>query len=437
MPARVEGKPRVAFYTLGCKVNQCDTAELAALFVRCGYQVVPFGEPAEVYAINTCLVTRTAAQKSRQVVRKVAQRYPQALIVVTGCYAQLLPQELALLPGVRVVAGLSHRRLLPDLVEEARSSGRQLVAVGELPAVFENLTALPEGRTRALLKVQEGCRDFCTYCIVPYARGPCRSRPPEAVLEEARRLLRSGMMELVLTGTHLGLYGQDLSPSLSLSQLIRRLLDLPALRRLRLSSIEPLEVTEELIELLRGEARFCPHLHLPLQSGDDSILRRMGRRYTTDQYRELVHRLRRAVPGLAITTDVLVGFPGETEAAFNRTESLLRELQLSGLHVFPYSPRPGTPAAGFSGQLPRSEIKRRVDRLLLLGEELRQRYAERFLGREVDVLLERVESGQGRGLSSHYLTVIVEGASLVSGHLVRVRVKRVVEGILYGVLAHR
>ncbi|RDV81286.1 tRNA (N(6)-L-threonylcarbamoyladenosine(37)-C(2))-methylthiotransferase MtaB [Ammonifex thiophilus] len=423
---------RVAFYTLGCKVNQCDTAEMAALFARRGYQIVDFGEPADVYVINTCVVTHTAAQKSRQAIRRAWRRNPRSLVVVTGCYAQLDPEFISSLPGVRVVAGIGAKRELPNLVEEARRSGKQLVAVGDAPYSFEDLPAYFFGRTRAFLKVQEGCRDFCTYCIVPYIRGPCRSRPLEAVLEMARHFLREGFVELVLTGTHLGLYGQDLTPPLNLAHLVERLLELPELKRLRLSSIEPLEVTPDLIELLRRDSRFCPHLHIPLQSGDDEILRRMGRRYTTAQYRELVARLREAVPDIAITTDVMVGFPGETEEAFARTEQLLRELELAGMHVFPYSPRPGTPAARFPDRVPWPEVERRLERLLLLRDELRQRYAGRFLGREVEVLLEKVEGKQGLGLSPHYLSVIVFGPHLSPGKLVRVRVERVAEGTLYG-----
>jgi len=425
----------VAFYTLGCKVNQYETAALASLFARRGYRVVEdFETVADVYVVNTCTVTKTADQKSRQAIRRAIRRNPDAVVVVTGCYAQLNAETVAKIPGVGVVVGVWGREKIVDLVEEAMSAGRQVVAVQDFPARcdFEELPTLFTARTRAYLKIQEGCGDFCTYCLVPYARGPSRSRKPEAVLREARRLLDAGFKELVLTGIHLGHYGLDLQPPVSLVELIARLLELPGLGRLRLSSLEPKEVTPALVELLATKPRFCPHLHLPLQSGDDTVLRRMGRRYTTAEYQALVHFLRERVPDIALTTDVMVGFPGETEEAFARTVSFIREMAFSGLHVFKFSPRPGTPAAGFPEQVPGPEKERRLKILLAVGNELAHRFAVRFTGRVVRVLVEgRNPEGLWEGLSEYYLPVVFVAEGDWAGGIVPVEVARVEGQVLH------
>ncbi|MEW6572505.1 MAG: tRNA (N(6)-L-threonylcarbamoyladenosine(37)-C(2))-methylthiotransferase MtaB [Bacillota bacterium] len=426
----------VALYTLGCKVNQYESAALASLFARRGYKVVEdFETVADVYVINTCTVTRTADQKSRKAVRRAVRRNPSAVVVVTGCYAQLDPEAVAGISGVDVVIGTVGRDKLVDLVEEAMTTGRQVIAVKDFPAgcEFEELPALFTSRTRAYLKIQEGCRDFCTFCVVPYARGPLRSRRPDAVLREAGRLLDAGFKELVLTGIHIGHYGIDLQTPVNLPGLISQILKLPGLCRLRLSSIEPKEVSPALVELLAEDARFCPHLHIPLQSGDDAVLQRMGRRYTAAEYREAVQSLRKRVPDIAITTDVMVGFPGETESAFTNTVSFVRSIGFSGLHVFKFSARPGTPAARFPDQVPGTVKEQRLKIMLDTGTGLAHSYAKRFQGRRVTVLVEGKNAAElWEGLSENYLPVVFKADGALSGLMVNVVITEVQGNVLHG-----
>ncbi|MEW5762108.1 MAG: tRNA (N(6)-L-threonylcarbamoyladenosine(37)-C(2))-methylthiotransferase MtaB [Bacillota bacterium] len=429
----------VAFYTLGCKVNQYESDAMAGLFLRRGYRVVPFNSRADVYVVNTCTVTGTAAQKSRQAIRRALRANPGAVVAVTGCYAQVAPQEVAAIPGVRVVLGTRGHGKIVDLVERAAAGEPQVVAVADVEEIgaFEELPVVAAGsRTRALLKVQEGCREFCTYCIVPYARGPLRSRAPEKVLAEARALVAAGHRELVLTGTHLGLYGADLPGGPDLAGLVARLLDLPGLLRLRLSSIEPLEITPGLLELMAGSPVLCPYLHIPLQSGDDRILARMGRRYTAAGYAAVVERVRRAVPEAGIYADVMVGFPGEDEEAFAKSRAFVASLELAGLHVFQYSPRPGTPAAGFREQVPPPVRRRRAEAMLALDRALRQRFAGLFLGREVAVLVEEtVRGGLCSGYTPQYVRTVFRNAAARVGEVVAVLAERVENGIIEGTAA--
>lgn len=425
----------VAFYTLGCKVNQYESAALASLFARRGYRVVEdFETVADVYVVNTCTVTATADQKSRKAVRRATRRNPEAVVVVTGCYAQLNPEAVARIPGVSVILGTTGREKLVDLVEEAMRTSRQVVAVkGFSTGEFEELPALFTARTRAYLKIQEGCRDFCTFCLVPYARGPLRSRKPDAVLYEARRLLDAGFKELVLTGIHIGHYGIDLQPPMELAGLISRIVKLPGLRRLRLSSIEPKEVSPALAELMAEGGPFCPHLHIPLQSGDDAVLVRMGRRYNTAEYREVVESLRKRIPDIAITTDVMVGFPGETESEFANTVAFVRAIGFSGLHVFKFSARPGTPAAEFPNQVPGKVKEERLRIMLETGSELANSYAGNFYGRIVTVLVEgKKAGGLWEGLTEHYLPAVFEAEGALSGLLVNVAITAVKGKVLYG-----
>ncbi|MEW6182885.1 MAG: tRNA (N(6)-L-threonylcarbamoyladenosine(37)-C(2))-methylthiotransferase MtaB [Bacillota bacterium] len=427
--------PSVAFYTLGCKVNQYESAALASLFAGHGYHIVDPGTGADVYVINTCTVTGTADQKSRQAVRRAVRRNPNATVVVTGCYAQLSPEKVAAIPGVDIVIGTSGRKEMVKMVEKAMTTGSRIVRVHDFTddCAFEEIPALFEARTRAYLKIQEGCRDFCTYCLVPYARGPLRSRFPDAVLQEAERLVAAGFKELVLTGINIGNYGIELSPTVGLHRLISLILELPGVARVRLSSIEPGNVVPGLGDLMADEPRFCPHLHLPLQSGDDDILRLMGRRYRTADYRAMVGRLRERMPDVSVSTDVMVGFPGETEAAFTNTVSFIHETGFSGLHVFKFSPRPGTPAQTFSGQVHGREKERRLRLLLEESGDLTAAFAARFVGRVVHVLVERMcPEGFCEGFSEHYLPVAFEGAEESAGRIVPVKISAFDKGVLNG-----
>lgn len=429
---------RVAIHTLGCKVNQYESASLAGLFLERGYRLVGFDDEADVYIINTCTVTHLGDRKSRQLIRRASRTNPAALIAVTGCYAQTSPGEIAKIPGVDLVIGTRDRARLVDLVETAVKGKGPLCAVGEHVAgeEFEEVRALPvQGRVRAFLKIQEGCDNFCTYCIIPYARGPMRSRRPERVLEEARELVRSGYKEIVLTGIRTGAYGRDLGESLTLAGLMRDLAGVSGLLRLRLSSIEPVDITDELIQTMAGLEVFCRHLHVPLQSGDDAVLKRMGRRYTAWEYYRLAEVLRENLPGLGLTTDVMVGFPGETGENFANTCRFIEKVSFSRLHVFKFSPRRGTPAAGFGDQVEPPVKEERSRALLELGEKLSARFASLHIGLELDVLAEQpFQEGGGlyEGLTGNYLRVVFPGNDELKGKIVRVKAEKLRDGLLEG-----
>ncbi|NLM52470.1 MAG: tRNA (N(6)-L-threonylcarbamoyladenosine(37)-C(2))-methylthiotransferase MtaB [Firmicutes bacterium] len=400
-----------AFYTLGCKVNQTETAALEELLQRSGYRLVSFEEHADVYVINTCTVTHLSDRKSRQMIRRARRKNPEAVIVVTGCYAQVSAEDLFKIPEVDLIIGTHARDQLPALIERAKAERINYVVPLSEKRRFEALEAAQsQGRTRAFLKVQEGCRQFCTYCIVPYARGPIFSRPPAEAVQAAKKLAQQGYRELVLTGVHLGSYGEDLDGKINLCYLLRELVQVEGLERIRISSIEPTEVTPALLELMLQEEKICQHLHLPLQSGDDEILRRMNRRYTAQDYLRIVSWLRSHLPDLALTTDVMVGFPGETQAQFENTVKVVREAAFSRLHVFKYSPRHGTPAAKFPHQVPAAMKNERSQVLTAVGQELAATYHQRFASKIVDVLFEEAHGGEISGFTEHYVRVFATGS---------------------------
>lgn len=415
----------VAFQTLGCKVNQTETAALQALFAKAGYQTVAFGTCADVYVINTCTVTQLSDRKSRQLIRRARRSNPEGLIVVTGCLAQVAPEEVLQLPEVDLVVGTHARERLPELILEAGKGRQNLVVPLHKKCRFEKLPASQDGgRTRAFLKVQEGCQQFCSYCIVPYARGPRCSMPLAEAVTETERLAAEGYKELVLTGVHLGSYGLDFPGQTALlGDLLRELARVEGITRLRLSSIEPTEITPHLVETLLSCRKICRQLHIPLQSGNDEILRRMNRRYDAGEFLYLVRWLRAEIPGLTLTTDVIAGFPGETEEQFAHTLEMIQLCGFSRLHIFKYSPRRGTPAAGFPEQIPPAVKEERSKRLRKLGEELAAGFQESFIGKTVEVLFEE-EAGRGRlaGLTEHYLRVKAEAPTAWRGKLAKVLV---------------
>jgi threonylcarbamoyladenosine tRNA methylthiotransferase MtaB len=420
----------VAFATLGCKLNQYDTTELQALLESQGFRAVPFEAPAQVYVVNTCTVTARADHSGRQAIRRAVARNPGAVVVVTGCYAQTNPGALAAIPGVDLVLGTRDKYALPELLGEARKRARPLVRVGDVfaprPLPLVPLRRFAPGYTRAFLKVQDGCQHRCSFCIVPFARGASRSQPLEVVVEQAEALVGAGYAEVVLTGVDLGHYGWDLAPRTTLAALARRLLAVPGLRRLRLSSVLPAYFSDELIELVVGDRRVCRHLHVPLQSGSDRVLRLMRRPYTAAMYRALVERLAAAVPDLGLGTDVITGFPGETEADFQVTEALLAGLPFTYLHVFSYSDRRGTEAARRPApRVPADEIRRRTARLRRLGSAAQRAFRRAQLGRTLDVLVlehRHRETGRLVGLTDNYLEVAFDGPDSLMRGFTRVRV---------------
>ena len=415
MPRTTNHEPskKICFVTLGCKVNQTESEAVAQLFREAKYQVVGANEKADVVVINTCTVTNTGDSKSRQVIRRMIREHPESVVVVMGCYAQTSPEDVLGIKGVDLVLGTQDRKKMLEWLEQVTTERKPQNAVHEIweAEEFEELPQLSEEhRTRALLKIQEGCNQFCTYCIIPYARGPLRSRLPENALAEARRLVEAGYPEIVLTGIHTGYYGQDLRGELgeewNLAHLVRELVKIPGLCRLRLSSIEPMEYTPALIESIVSSDKVCPHLHVPLQSGSDRILTRMNRPYTLHEYRDLLERLRQRIPNLAVTTDIIAGFPGETEDDHAATLEFVKACGFSGINVFPYSKRKGTPAADFSEQVSRQLKAQRVKDLLLAARVSQEEYVRYFIGKPVEVLIEWIDSqGCALGYTPHYIQV--------------------------------
>jgi threonylcarbamoyladenosine tRNA methylthiotransferase MtaB len=403
---------KVAVATLGCKVNQCESAGIAEALTARGMKLVPFEDKADGYIINTCTVTGRTDYQSRQLIRRATRTNPAAVVLVTGCYAQRAPEEIAQIPGVRLITGNTDKERIPDIIlEMAESTPKILVGDIRKEKTISRLgaTVFPE-HTRAFLKIQDGCNAFCSYCIVPHARGASRSLPTVEVLERIAAISKAGFREIVLTGIHLGAWGRDLEPQVNLTALVRKIMDENAIERLRLSSIEPRELTADLIALIGASGKLCRHLHIPLQSGDDGILAAMGRNYDATFFRNLVETVHKRIPGVAIGIDVMAGFPGETEEAFENTLHLVELMPIAYLHVFPYSRRPGTPAATMAGQVPEEQKKRRAERLRIVGTAKRQAFAEGFIGRPLQVLVEgRTDKKTGLllGFSDNYIPVAV------------------------------
>lgn len=418
---------RVAVFTLGCKTNQYESEAIASTFRHNGYETVPFEERADVYIINTCTVTHLGDRKSRQIIRRAVKKNPDAVIAVTGCYAQTSPGEVLQIPGVDLIVGTRDREKIVDLVEQAASSPEPVNAVQDILThrSFEELPILDyENRTRAFVKIQEGCNNFCSYCIIPYARGPVRSREPEKVLSEVKQLVEEGFGEIVLTGIHIGSYGTEMDEKTDLADLVVKVALIPGLKRLRLGSVEPLDITPRLINAVAEIRTVCRHLHIPMQSGDDQVLRRMKRNYNSFEFSRLVGAIRSQIPEIAVTTDVIVGFPGETDEEFSNTYDLIKEIGFSKTHVFKYSPRKGTLAAGYNEQVPAEVKDARSKRLILLDRENQRKFASGFIGQSVEVLAEQLvdpEQDIWEGLTDNYLRVLFKSDANLQGQFVEVR----------------
>ncbi|WP_026700346.1 tRNA (N(6)-L-threonylcarbamoyladenosine(37)-C(2))-methylthiotransferase MtaB [Salibacterium aidingense] len=419
--------PSVAFHTLGCKVNHYETEAIWQLFKQAGYEKEEFDKQADVYVINTCTVTNTGDKKSRQVIRRAVRKNPEAVVCVTGCYAQTSPAEIMEIPGVDVVVGTQDRSKMIGYIEQFKKERQPINGVGNImkTRVYEELD-VPDftDRTRASLKIQEGCNNFCTFCIIPWARGLLRSRKPEDVIQQANQLVEAGYKEIVLTGIHTAGYGEDMK-DYSFADLLQELEKVDGLKRLRISSIEASQITDEVIHVIDQSNKIVNHLHVPLQSGSNTVLKRMRRKYTTEYYAAKIEKLKKALPGLAVTTDVIVGFPGETEEEFKETYQFIAENKFSELHVFPYSKRTGTPASKMDNQVD-SEIKQqRVHHLIELSNQLTKEYAAGYEGMELDVIPEEKdeETGLYVGYTSNYLRVKFEGTDDLVGKIVKVKLK--------------
>lgn len=430
---------KIAFYTLGCKVNQADTASMENLFLRSGHQLVSFDGEADVYIINTCVVTNTGQRKSRQTIHRAIRKNPNALIVVTGCYPQTAAEEVKAIAGVDMIIGNQDRAQIVQLVEE-RLAHRQtdtLDAVHKLTAstAFEEMAAGDiTDKTRAFLKIQEGCNQFCTYCIIPYARGPLRSRSLESICTETQRLISAGFKEIVLIGIHLGCYGKENPDGPTLYDAVKTVLDVPGVQRLRLGSLESVEVEPRLLTLMQEDARFCRHLHLPLQSGCDKTLQAMHRPYTTAKFKTLLADIKTKVPDIAITTDVIVGFPGETEADFETTCKFAESCGFSKMHIFPFSARKGTPAEKFAGAVTEAVKKERADILGKIDETMHKAFLQAMVGQTAEVLFEQ-PAGEDyfEGLTGNYQRVFVKsGGRNFSGEILPVKITAFDGEILLG-----
>ncbi|MGN0995340.1 MAG: tRNA (N(6)-L-threonylcarbamoyladenosine(37)-C(2))-methylthiotransferase MtaB [Candidatus Ventricola sp.] len=422
----------VAFHTLGCKVNQYDTQAMRERFEEAGYRTVRFEDRADVYVVNTCTVTGTGDKKSLQIIRRCHRQNPDAAIVVTGCLAQRAADTLTL-PGVRLVLGTQRRGEVVQLLEQALAQDCALIAVETLrQAPFEHLTVhAHEGHTRATMKIQEGCDRYCTYCIIPSVRGPIRSRPLAEIRAEAESLADAGFCEVVLTGIHLTSYGREQHGAITLLDAIRAAHDVPGIERVRLGSLEPVVVTPAFVEGICALPKVCHQFHLALQSGSDTVLERMHRRYTSGEFLAACALLREAFDDCALTTDVMTGFPGETEEEFGQTMDTCRKAGFARMHVFPYSEREGTKAAQMPGSVPRAVREERARRLIALGRKLERAALAGRVGRTDTALIEETDAqGRGVGYTGGYLRVHVPGAQ--AGELVRVRITGVEQDELKG-----
>ncbi len=428
----------VAFYTLGCKVNQYETEAMRELFEKCEYTVVETEEKADVYVINTCTVTNLGDRKSRQFIRRAKRNNPNSIIAVVGCYAQTAPDEVMSIEGVDIILGTKDRNKIVDYVEKVKTSNKKINAVKDIMETkqFEEMKIEKmDGKTRAYIKIQEGCNQYCSYCIIPYARGPVRSRNLEDIVKEARRIEKSGFKEVIITGIHVASYGKDLG-DVTLLDVINSIHNVDGIRRIRLSSIEPTIMTENFLEKLSKLQKVCPHFHLSLQSGCDATLKRMNRKYTTSEYRDVVNRLRTIWPEVSITTDIMVGFPGETEEEFKKTIEFVKEIKFAQIHVFKYSPRKGTPASKYKNQIASQTKQKRSEELIHLAQQSAISFRKKFIGTKREVLFETFShelQGYYDGFTDNYIRVLCPMKEIsLEGKISKVRLEKIYNDAMIG-----
>jgi MiaB-like tRNA modifying enzyme len=394
----------VAFCTLGCKVNQYETNAMMQKMIEAGYEVVDFETKADIYIINTCTVTNMADKKSRQMLRRVKEINPEAILVAVGCYAQVAKEKLEQIPEIDLILGINEKNDIVEYVEQASKNTYVSDVLHQTEFLdFGDVTYTE--KTRAVIKVQDGCNQFCSYCIIPYARGRIRSRKPESVIKEITDVAKEGIKEVVITGIHIASYGKDFNTEYRLIDLLEEIQKVDGIQRIRLGSLEPTLITEEFVTRLKKLSKICDHFHLSLQSGCNETLKRMNRKYTTDQFRHVVELLRNAYPEVHLTTDVIVGFPGETEEEFNKTYEFLKEIKFYKMHVFKYSPRSGTVAAKMPNQIDGNVKEERSNKLIELSDKNEKEYNQQYIGKEVEVLLEEREGEYLKGHTTNYMVV--------------------------------
>lgn len=428
---------KVAFHTLGCKVNQYETEAMEELFKEAGYEVVDSDGIADIYIINTCTVTNFGDKKSRQFIRRAKRNNINSTIAVVGCYSQVSPEEVEGIEGVDVIIGTKQRNRVVELCERALLDGEKINLVEDISQErdFEDLKIHDiKEKTRAYIKIQDGCNQFCSYCIIPYARGPIRSREVDKIIKECRRLQDAGFKEIVLTGIHIASYGKDLG-DIRLIDVIEEISKIDGIERIRLSSIEPTLIDEDFMSRAVKTKKLCDHFHLSLQSGSDSVLKRMNRKYTRSEYRKVVATIREHMPDAGITTDIIVGFPGETDLEFEETYQFVKEIGFSRIHVFKYSPRQGTAASGFKEQIHGRVKQDRSDRLINLGERLSEEFSQTFIGRELEVLYEensRDDESLMEGYTSNYIRVRSKATGAIEGEILNTQFIASEKGDLLG-----
>lgn len=430
---------KVAFHTLGCKVNQYETEAMAELFEKDGYEIVNEDAIADVYVINTCTITNLGDKKSRQFIRRAKNKNPEAVIAVVGCYAQTAPEEVMGIEEVDIVIGTKDRNKIVELSHQVIENREKINIVTDImkqhefeEMKIENI----EGKTRAFLKIQEGCNQFCSYCIIPYARGPIRSRKLDAILSEVEKLSKNGFKEVVLTGIHVASYGKDIG-EIRLIDVIEKVHEVSGIERIRLSSIEPTIMTKDFLDRLIKLPKVCDHFHLSLQSGSDSVLKRMNRKYTTEEYRKIVGLIREYMPNVGITTDIIVGFPGETEEEFIETCKFVDDIGFSRIHVFPYSPRKGTPASKHKNQISGNVKHQRSKELIMIGEENTQKFNSNFIGATLNVLFEEQSKPDPEfieGYTTNYIRVLLKGSTSLEGKILSVKLEKLQGDNLVGKL---
>ena len=430
---------KVAFYTLGCKVNQYETEAMIEAFENAGYEIVEYDGYSDIYIINTCTVTNMGDRKSRQIIRRAMDHNPDAVIAVVGCYSQVAPEEILNIPGVKLVVGTNERSKIVELVEEAQKTDKKITVVGDIMEVkeFEDMSIRNyKSRSRAFIKIQEGCQQYCTYCIIPYARGQIRSRRLESILEEVEILADAGYKEVVLTGIHVGSYGKDFG-NIGLIDVIEKVHEVKGIERIRLSSVEPMTFDDNFFARLPHLYKLCRHFHLSLQSGCDATLKRMNRKYTTQEYREVVEKLRDIYPDVGITTDLIVGFPGETDEEFEKTIKFIEEISFSGMHIFKFSPRKGTPAEKFKDQVNPKVKNERSKIVSEIARKNSEKFKKRMIGKSLKVLYEQQVDDSSKyyeGLTDNYIRVIAEAAYDIKGEIVNTQLKSIKGDIMVGIL---
>ena len=427
---------KVAFCTLGCKVNQYETEAMTSLFKNRGYEIASFQDICDIYVINTCTVTGEGERKSRQMIRRAHGANPKSIIVVTGCMSQVSPEKVAQIEGVSIVMGTSERARIVEIVEEyiEKNKKPQIEDIMKKRDYEEMHISSYEDKTRAFVKIEDGCTEFCSYCIIPFARGPVRSRNPESIKKEVETLAENGYREIVLTGIHIGSYGKDLKDK-TLIDAIKAANEVEKIKRIRLGSVEPRVLTEAFINEIKNMPKVCDHFHISLQSGCDRTLKAMNRKYTTKEYELCVENLRKAYKNPAITTDIIAGFPGESEDDFMASCDFMEKIRFSEAHIFPYSARSGTKAAGFPNQLEKKVKNERAGKMIEISKRLHNEYLSEFIGQTKEVLFERkTKDGYFEGHMSNYICVRVKSDEDLSHTFRDVIIQSVENGIAYGKL---